>query len=69
MARYWGAPAFLSMGSNDYDQPFSARPSRIWQTLLMPGEHEQERDTSGETPTTAEAHAVERIASQDSRRA
>ena len=49
----------------------SARTGRIWQTLPMPGEREQERDTRGETPraaeSSAESHAVERTASHASR--
>ena len=46
----------------------SARTGRIWQTLPMPGEREQERDTRGETPLTAESHLVERTASHHARR-
>ena len=66
--RRWGRPAFLSMGSKDYDERRSARTGRIWQTLPMPGEREQERDTRGETPLTAESHVVEGTASHHSRR-
>ena len=49
----------------------SARTGRIWQTLPMPGEREQERDTRGETPradeSTADSHAVDPTVSYDSR--
>src|SRR4051812_5425190 len=64
-----GTRAFFQQGPRITTSRLSARTGRIWQTLPMPGECEQERDTRGDTPRTAESHGVERTASHESVRA